>query len=84
MGIEEREKIQIKGTKNILNKIIGENLRKVMPVNVQKANRTPNRQDSKKSSPHSMVKTLNVQNKDIESGKMERSSHKNRSKKNDN
>lgn len=43
MGIEERETIQIKGTKNILNKIIGENLRKVMPVDVQKADRTPNR-----------------------------------------
>jgi hypothetical protein len=46
---------QLKGPENIFNKIIEENfpnLKKEMPINVQEANRTPNRLDQKrKSSP---------------------------------
>jgi hypothetical protein len=48
MAIEEGEKVQAKGTRNIFNKIIIENfpnLEKAMPIQVQEASRTPNRID---------------------------------------
>jgi hypothetical protein len=51
IGIEESEDSQIKGPVNIFNKIIEEtfpNLKKEMPMNIQKAYRTPNRLDQKK------------------------------------
>jgi hypothetical protein len=47
MGIEEEE-VQAKGMFNIFNKIIRENflnLEKTMPIQVQEASRTPNRND---------------------------------------
>jgi hypothetical protein len=51
-----------------LNKIIEENflnLKKEMPIKVQKAHRRPNRLDQKrKFSPHIIIKTLNIQNKE--------------------
>jgi hypothetical protein len=50
VGIEQREEIQLNGTKNIFNKVIKENfhnLRKKLPINVQEACRTPNRQKQK-------------------------------------
>jgi hypothetical protein len=48
MGIEEGEGVQAKGILNIINKIITENftnLKKVLPIQVQEASRTPNRLD---------------------------------------
>jgi hypothetical protein len=46
MCIEEGEEVQEKGTHNIFNKIITENipnLEKTIPIQVQEASRTPNR-----------------------------------------
>jgi hypothetical protein len=54
MGIEEREEVQAKGIHNTFNKIITENflnLKKVMPIQVQEASRTPNRLDQNRTSP---------------------------------
>jgi hypothetical protein len=45
MVIEEGEEVQAKGIHNIFNKIITENfpnLKKVLPIQVQEAPRTPN------------------------------------------
>lgn len=58
-----------------VQKIVFANLRKKMPDNVQETDRTPNRLDLKGNSPHPVVNTRNVQNRDIESGKRERSRH---------
>jgi hypothetical protein len=52
MGIEEGE-VQAKGIHNIVNKIITENfpnLKKVLPIQVQEASRTPNRLDQNRTS----------------------------------
>jgi esterase/lipase len=52
MGIEEEE-VQAKATHNIFNKIITENfpnLKKVMPIKVKEASRTPNRLDQNRTS----------------------------------
>jgi hypothetical protein len=61
--------VQAKGIENIFNKIIGEispNLEKGTVIHVQKAFRTPNRQDQKRTIPrHIIVKTLNIQIKKI-------------------
>jgi hypothetical protein len=46
MSFEEGEEVQGKGMHNIFNKIITEkfpNLEKTMPIQVQKASKTPNR-----------------------------------------
>jgi hypothetical protein len=46
MGIKDGEEVQAKGIHNIFNKIITENfpnLEKTLPIQVQKASRTPNR-----------------------------------------
>jgi hypothetical protein len=54
MSIEEGEAFQAKGINNIFNKIITENfpnLKKVMPIQVQEASRTPNRLDQNRTSP---------------------------------
>jgi hypothetical protein len=48
MSTEEGEKVQAKGIHNIVNKIITENfpnLKKAMPIQVQKASKTPSRLD---------------------------------------
>jgi archaeosine-15-forming tRNA-guanine transglycosylase len=48
MGTEEGEEVQAKGIHNIFNKLITENfpnLKKVSPIQVQEASRTPNRLD---------------------------------------
>jgi hypothetical protein len=53
MGIEEEEEVQSKGTCNIFNKIITKNfpnLEKTIPIQVQKASRTPNRLDQNRTS----------------------------------
>ena len=68
ISVEEREEFQLKGPKNIFNKIIEENfpnLKKEMPVNIQEAYRTSNRLDQKRNSfCHIIVKTPIVQNKE--------------------
>jgi hypothetical protein len=68
IGIEESEDFQLKGPVNIFNKIIEENfpnLKKEMPMNIQKAHRTPNRLDHKRNSfCHIIIKTPNAQNKE--------------------
>jgi hypothetical protein len=54
MGFEEGEEAQAKGIHNIVNKIIAENfsnLKKVLPIQVQEAFRTPNRLDQNRTSP---------------------------------
>jgi hypothetical protein len=59
---------QLKGPANIFNKIIEENppnLKKEMLMNIQEANRTPNRQGQKRnSSRHIIIRTTNALNKD--------------------
>jgi hypothetical protein len=47
IGVDVNEDFQLKGTVSIFNKIIEEkfpNLKKVMPMNIQEAYRSPNRQ----------------------------------------
>jgi hypothetical protein len=54
IGIKESEDSQLKGPVNIFNKIMDENLpnlKKEMPMNKQKAYRTPNRLNQKNSHP---------------------------------
>jgi hypothetical protein len=67
IGIQEGEDSQLQGPVNIFKKIIDENfpnLKKVMPINMQKSYRTPNRLDQKiNSSCHILIKTPNAQNK---------------------
>jgi hypothetical protein len=61
MEIEEGEEGQAKEICNIVNKIITENfpnLEKVLPIQVQKSSRTPNRLDQNRTSPwHIIIKT---------------------------
>jgi hypothetical protein len=68
MGIKEREEVQAKGICNIFNKIITENfpnLEKVLPIQVQKASRTPNRLDQNRTSPwHIIIKTTSTENRE--------------------
>jgi uncharacterized coiled-coil protein SlyX len=68
VGIEEGEDSQLKGPENLFNKIIEENsptLKKEVVINVQEAYITPNRLGQKrKSSHHTIIKTLNAQNKE--------------------
>jgi hypothetical protein len=68
MFVEEEEDIQTKGTDNLFNKITAENflnLEKEKNIQVQKAYRTPNRQDQKRNIPrYIIIKTLNIQNKE--------------------
>jgi hypothetical protein len=54
MGMEEREEIQTKGTDNLFNRIIDENLpniEKKIVSHMQEAYRTPNLQDQNKKTP---------------------------------
>ena len=68
IGIQESENSQLKGPVNIFNKIIDTtfpNLKKEMPINIQKAYRTPNRLDQKRNfSLHIIITTPNAQNKE--------------------
>ena len=53
IGVDENEDFQLKGTANIFNKIIEENipnLKKEMLMKIQEAYRTPNRLDLKRNS----------------------------------
>jgi hypothetical protein len=68
INIEEKEDYQIKGPKNVVNKIIEgnfPNLKEEMTIKVQEAYRTPSKWDQKrKSSCHITIKTLNAQSKE--------------------
>jgi hypothetical protein len=68
IGIEKSEDSQLKGPVNIFNKIIEENfpnLKAEMPMNIQKAYRTPNRLEKKRNcSCKIIIKTQNVLNKE--------------------
>jgi hypothetical protein len=69
MGIEEGEEAQAKGIHNIFNKIMTDNynpnLKKVLPIQVHEASRTPNRLDQNKTSPwHIINKTTSSENKE--------------------
>jgi hypothetical protein len=61
--------VQAKGICNIFNKIVTENfptLKKVFPIQVQKASRTPNRFDQNRTSPqHIIVKTISTDKEKI-------------------
>jgi hypothetical protein len=68
IGMDENEDFHLRGEANIFNKIIEENfqnLKKEMPMNIQKAYRTPNRLDQKRnSSLYIIIRTTNALNKD--------------------
>jgi chromosome segregation ATPase len=54
MGIEEGEKVQAKGNRNIFNKIITQNfpnLEKTMPIQVQESSMIPNKLDQNRTTP---------------------------------
>jgi hypothetical protein len=64
MGIKDKE-VQVKGIRNIVNKIIAENfpnLKKELSIQVQEASRTPNRLDQNRISLwHIIVKTTSTE-----------------------
>ena len=68
IGIQEGEESQDNGIHQIFNRIIEEYFpkrKRNKPIQIQKAHRTPNRQDQKRNCPcHVIVKTLDIQNKD--------------------
>jgi hypothetical protein len=68
VGIEESDDPQYKGPVNIFNNIIEENfpnLKKEMPINIQKAYRPSNRLDQKRNSSSRMIiKTPNAPKKE--------------------
>jgi hypothetical protein len=65
MSVEEREEVQTKGICNMFNKIITKkfpNLKKVLPIQVQEAYRTPKRLDQNRTSPwHIIIKTTSTE-----------------------
>jgi hypothetical protein len=66
IGVDENKDFQLQGPANIFNKIIEENfpnLKKEMPMTIQKAYRTPHRLDQKGiSSQHIITRTTNALN----------------------
>jgi hypothetical protein len=68
MGIEEGEEVQVKGLRNIFNKIITENfpnLEKDIPIQIQEASRTPNRPDQNRTNPrHIIIKTTSSETRE--------------------
>jgi hypothetical protein len=67
MGIEEGEEVQAKGIHKIFNKIIMENVpthKKVLPIQIQEASRTPNKLDQNRTSSwHIIIKTTSRENR---------------------
>jgi hypothetical protein len=55
MGIKEGEEVQGKGIHHIFNKMIAENLKKELPIQVQEACRTPNTHDKNRTSPRHII-----------------------------
>jgi hypothetical protein len=68
MGIEKGEESQAKGMFHIFNEIIIENfpnLKKVLPMQVQEASRTPNSFNRNRTSPRNIIiKTISTENKE--------------------
>jgi hypothetical protein len=68
MDMEEGEEVQAKGTCNIFNKIITENvpnLEKILPIQVQEASITPNRLNQNRTTPqHIPIKTTRTENRE--------------------
>jgi hypothetical protein len=68
MGIKEGEEVQVKGMRNIFNKIIMEkfpNLEKDIPIQMQEASRTPNRPDQNRTTPrHIIIKTTSSETRE--------------------
>jgi hypothetical protein len=68
MGIEEGEEMQAKGICNIFNKTITENfqnLKVVLPIQVQESSRTPNRLDQNRTYAwHIIIKTTSTENRE--------------------
>jgi hypothetical protein len=68
IGMDDKEDFQLKGPTNIFNKIIKENfpnLKKEMPMNIEKVYKAPNSLGQKgNSSCHIIIKTHNAQNKE--------------------
>jgi ribosomal protein L39E len=68
MGIEEGKKVQAKGIHSIFNKIITKifpNLKKVLPIQVQEASRTPNILDQNRTTPqYIIIKTTSTENRE--------------------
>jgi hypothetical protein len=64
----EREEIQAEGICDIVHEIITKNfpnLEKVLPIQVQKASRTPNRLDQNRTSPwHITIKKTSTENRE--------------------
>jgi hypothetical protein len=65
MGTEEEE-VQVKEIWNIFNKVKKNfpNLEQQLPIQIQKVFRSPNRQDQNRTSPHHMLKTSSIENKE--------------------
>ena len=65
IGIDKKKDFQLKGSVNIFNNIIEENLKKEMPIDIQEVYRTPNSLDQKRNVfCHIIIKTPNAQNKE--------------------
>jgi hypothetical protein len=68
MGTEEGEEVQVKGMRNIVNKIITENfpnLEKSIRIQMQEASRTPNRPDQNRTTPrHIIIKTTSTETRE--------------------
>jgi hypothetical protein len=79
MGIEEGEEVQAKGIHNIFDKIITENfpnLETILPTQVQKASRTPNRLDQNRTSPWHIITKTSIENrKNIEGCKRQKTNN---------
>jgi chromosome segregation ATPase len=69
MGTEDRKEVQAKRIPNMFNKIITENspnLKKVLPIQVQEASRTPNSFDQNRTSPwHIIIKKASTENREF-------------------
>jgi hypothetical protein len=67
MGIEEEE-VQVKGIRNIFNKMITKNfpnLEKELPIQVQETTRTPNGLNQNRTSPWNIIiKTTSTENRE--------------------
>jgi hypothetical protein len=68
MSIEEGEEVQVKGMRNIFNKIITENfpnLEKSMPIHIKEVSKTPNRPDQNRTTPqHIVIKITNTETRE--------------------
>jgi hypothetical protein len=68
MGIEEGEEVQAKGIHNILNEVIVENvpnLKKILPIQVKEASRTPKTLEQNRTNQwYIIIKTISTENRE--------------------